>query len=79
MDTLTGLLANVGNYAVAVQTQFLGDFGDHGEDVSYNSGIIFSHFGYGSDMRFGDDQKMSGGLRINVIDRRGSDPVQQGL
>ena len=60
VDALTGLLTDVGDDAVALQTQLLGDLGDDGEDMSHHSGIVLGHFGHGGDVRLGDDQEMGG-------------------
>ena len=68
MDALASLFTNIGDNSIAVQTELFSDFRDHSEDMSHNSSIVFGHFGYGSDMGFGDDQKMSGSLGINVIE-----------
>ena len=67
MDTLSGLLTNIGDNAVAVQTQLLGDLGNDGEDVSYYSGVILGYFSHGGNMGLGDDQEVRGSLRIDVI------------
>ena len=67
VDALTGLLADVGDHAVALQTQLLGDLGDDGEDVGHNGGVVLGHFGHGGDVGLGDDQEMSGSLGVNVV------------
>jgi hypothetical protein len=67
MDGLTGLLTDVGDHAVALQPQLLGDLGDDGEDVSHHGGVVLGHFGHGGDVRLGDDQEVGGSLGINVI------------
>ena len=60
VDALTGLLTDVGDDAVALQTQLLGDLGDDGEDMSHHSGIVLGHFGHGGDVGLGDTRKWVG-------------------
>ena len=67
MDALAGLLADVGDNAIALQTQLLGDLGDDGEDMSHHGGIVLGHFGHGGDVGFGDDQEVGGSLGVDVI------------
>ena len=67
MDGLAGLLTDVGDDAIALQTQLLGDLGDDGEDVGHDGGVVLGHFSHGGDVRLGDDQEMSGSLGIDVI------------
>ena len=68
MDGLAGLLTDVGDDAIALQTQLLGDLGDDGEDVSHDGGVVLSHFGHGGDVGLGDDQEMGGSLRVDVVE-----------
>ena len=67
VDTLTGLLTDVGDHAVAIQTQLLGDLGDDGEDMGHHGGVVLGHFGDRGDVGLGDDQEMGGSLGIDVI------------
>ena len=67
MDALTGLLADVGDDAVALQPQLLGYLGDDSEDVSHHGGVVLGHLGNGGDVGLGDDQEVGGSLGIDVI------------
>ena len=66
--TLTGLFADIGDYAITVQTKFFGHFGDDSKNVANDGGVVLVYGRDGSDMGFGDNQKVSGCLRVDVIE-----------
>ena len=65
---LTGLLPDVGHHPVTLQTQLLGDLGDHGKDVGHHRRVVLADLCHRGDMHFGNHQKMGGRLGIDVIE-----------
>jgi hypothetical protein len=65
---LPGLLPDVGDHPVALQSQFSGEGGDDGEDVAHHGPIVLIDSGYRRNMGLGDHQKMGGRLGGDVIE-----------
>ena len=68
MDTLSGLLANIGDYPIALQSQFSGQRSDDSKNMANRSLIALVYLRHRLDMLLGDNQKMSGCLGIDIIE-----------
>ena len=68
VDALARLLPDVGDHAVAVQTQLLRHLGDDFENVGNHGAVVPGHLGHRTDVGLGDDQKVGGCLGIDVIE-----------
>ena len=67
-DALTGLLSDIGNDAVALQSLFLGQLCDDLENMGHHAAVGTVHLGHGGDMGLGDHQKMDRGLGRDVAE-----------
>ena len=66
--TLPRLLPDVGDDAVAVQSQLPGHLGNDLKDVGHRPAVFRRHLGSGGDVGLGDDQEVGGRLGIDVIE-----------
>ena len=62
---LAGILADIGDHAVAVvQADFLGQLGDHGKDMAQQGTVLLSQGSGTLDVLFGHNKKVHLGLRL---------------
>jgi len=69
MHTLARLLSDVGDYAIALNPLFSGNFGNDLENMGYEAAVASVNFGYRANVRLGNHQEMGRCLRRNVIER----------
>ncbi len=68
VDALPGLIPDVGDHPVALQSQLFGKPGDDGKDMPHSGLIGPVHLGHRLDMLLGDDQEVGGGLGVDVVE-----------
>ena len=67
---LAGILADIGDHAVAVvQANFLGQLGDHGKDMAQQGTVLLSQGSGTLDVLFGHNKKVHLGLRVDIVKR----------
>jgi len=67
---LAGILADIGDHAVAVvQTDFLGQLGDHGKDMAQQGTVLLRQGSGTLDVLFGHNKEMHLGLRVDIVKR----------